>query len=64
MVESDLRERYGQIVFSTRIRENATIVQAPIVSLDIVSYAPKSNGAIDYGALCGELIDRLKEKGE
>lgn len=63
MVETDLRERYGDVVFSTRIRENATIVQAPIVSLDIVSFAPKSNGAVDYRALCQELIRRLEELG-
>ena len=59
MVETDLRDRYGDIVFSTRIRENATIVQAPIMSLDIVSFAPKSNGAVDYTALCDELVARL-----
>ena len=60
MVETDLRNRYGDVVFVTRIRENATIVQAPIMSLDIVSYAPKSNGAVDYAALCDELTARLK----
>ena len=59
MVETDLRDRYGDIVFTTRIRENATIVQAPIMSLDIVSFAPKSNGAVDYTALCDELVARL-----
>ena len=64
MVENDLRERYGNLVFATRIRENATIVQAPIVSLDIVSYAPKSNGAVDYSSLCDELTDRLNDVGE
>ena len=64
MVETDLRYRYGKIVFETRIRENATIVQAPIVSLDIVSHAPKSIGAIDYSALCDELTDRLNDVGE
>jgi hypothetical protein len=30
------------------------------MSLDIVSYAPKSNGAVDYAALCDELTARLK----
>lgn len=62
MVEKDLRERYGEMVFPTRIRENATIVQAPVMSLDIVSYDPKCNGAIDYAALMVELIDRLNKK--
>ena len=30
------------------------------MSLDIVSYAPKSNGAVDYSALSAELTARLK----
>lgn len=48
LVEEDLRSRYGQLVFETRIRENAAVVQAPIMNMDIVSYDPKSNGAKDY----------------
>lgn len=61
MVESDVRERYGELVFETKIRENATIVQAPVVSLDIVSYDPKCNGALDYKALMGEILEKYEK---
>lgn len=59
IVEGDLRERFNDKVFATRIRENATIVQAPVVCLDIVSYDPKCNGAVDYTALLEEIMIRL-----
>ena len=60
MVETDLRDRYGPMVFPTKIRENATIVQAPVMSLDIISYDPKCNGALDYSAFLEEIRDRVK----
>lgn len=60
MVEQDLRCRYGDLVFPTKIRENATIVHAPIMSLDIISYDPKCNGARDYAGLLKEIEERLK----
>lgn len=60
MVESDLRGRFGELVFKSKIRENATIVQAPVMSLDIISYDPKCNGAIDYTVFLRELEERLE----
>ena len=60
MGEQDLREHYGALVFPTKIRENATIVHAPIMSLDIISYDPKCNGAKDYAALLKEIEERLR----
>lgn len=44
---------------AVKIRENATIVHAPIMSLDIISYDPKCNGAKDYGELLKEIEERL-----
>lgn len=63
LIEDDLRKRYGDLVYKTRIRENAAVVQAPVMSLDIVSYAPKSNGALDYQELMNEIL-LLKKKQE
>ena len=60
VVENDLRDRYGEMVFPTKIREKATIVQAPVMSLDIISYDPKCNGALDYASLLIEIRKRLK----
>lgn len=59
IVDRDLRERYKGVVFNTRIRENATIVQAPVMSRDIYSYDPKCNGSVDYCALLEEMRERL-----
>lgn len=61
MVEGNLRERFGKMVFNTKIRENATIVQAPVTCLDIISYDPKCNGALDYKAFLKELSERFDE---
>ena len=60
LVEKDLRGHYGDLVFPTKIRENATIVHAPIMSLDIISYDPKCNGARDYADLLKEIEERLQ----
>ena len=51
-------------VFNTKIRENATIVQAPVTCLDIISYDPRCNGAIDYKEFLDELSDRLEMHGK
>ena len=61
MVESDLRKNFRDLVFKTRIRENATIVQAPVMHLDIYSYDPKCNGAVDYAALLDELVAKMEQ---
>ena len=44
-------------VFATKIRESISIKEAQAVSLDIFSYAPKSNGAKDYEAFCKEVFN-------
>jgi len=43
-------------VYSTFIRENIALAEAPSAGLDIFRYAPESNGATDYSELCKELI--------
>lgn len=60
LVEHDLRERFGDLVMPTKIRENATVVQAPVMSKDIYTYDPKSNGAIDYISLLKDVKGRLE----
>ena len=46
----------GFPVFATRIRDNVALGEAPAAGLDIFRYAPKSNGAADYAALCSEYL--------
>lgn len=58
VVDSKIREQYGDIVFQTRIRENVKLAECPITRKDIHEYAPESNGAKDYDKLTEEIIIR------
>lgn len=55
-VLSAIRERYGDKVFNSRIRENIAIAEAPLAHCSIFDYAPDSNGATDYMALAKEML--------
>ena len=58
-IESRLRDAMGGLVFSTKIRKNVRIAEAPLESQNIVDYAPDSNGAHDYQDLAKEIIQKL-----
>lgn len=47
-------EAAGFDVFDAKIRENVALGEAPAAGIDIFRYAPKSNGAADYGAMLAE----------
>lgn len=52
-------ERYfPDEVFSTKIRDNIALAEAPAQGIDIFRYSPKSSGAEDYLALSRELLDK------
>ena len=60
-VERQLRDSLGDTVFQTKIRKNVSLAEAPYEVTDIVSYAPKSNGAADYLDFTRELLgEKLK----
>ncbi|HIF32663.1 MAG: AAA family ATPase [Pirellulaceae bacterium] len=48
-------------IFSTRIRRNIRLAEAPSFGQSIFEYAPQSNGAQDYRALTDELIAQQAE---
>ena len=48
-------EAAGFQVYSTKIRDNVALGEAPAAGLDIFRYAPRSNGAADYSALADEI---------
>ena len=60
IVVEQIRERYGSKVFSTKIRENIALAEAPLEGEDIFTYAPDSNGAKDYDSLAEEILSRWK----
>ena len=55
-IEEGLRSQLGSLVFKTKIRKNIRVAEAPMVSENIMKYAPKSNGAQDYKAFVDELL--------
>ncbi len=57
-VESMIRERYGEKVFDTKIRENIALAEMPVTGESIFEYDSKSNGAADYMALACEVEQR------
>ena len=59
-IEKGLRTQLHEMVFSTKIRKNVTIAQAPLETVNIVDYDKKSNGAIDYMSLVDEFLERMK----
>ena len=46
----------GFPAFRAVIRENVALGEAPAVGVDIFRYAPRSNGAADYTAVCAEFL--------
>ncbi|MBL7816713.1 MAG: ParA family protein [Saprospiraceae bacterium] len=57
-----LIERFGDKVFSTKIRTNIALAKAQEKGLDIFKFDRRSNGAIDYAALADELYQKLKKE--
>ena len=51
-------EAAGIPTYKTRIRDNVALGEAPAVGLDVLRYAPRSNGATDYNALADEIQAR------
>lgn len=58
-VLASLRERFGDQVLTSLVRENVRLAEAPSFALPITKYDPKSGGAKDYRAVAAELHGRL-----
>lgn len=55
-----VRERFGNRVFKTIIRENIAVAEAPSFGQSIFEYSHRSYGAEDYLALCREVIRKRR----
>lgn len=60
-VETAIREKFGDIVFSTKIRKNIAVAEAPIAKKDILSYNPSCNGAKDFRELTQEILKKYEK---
>ena len=57
-IVDSVQEHFRAELFDTKIRTNVALAESPSRGLDIFRYAPDSNGAEDYTALCTEVIKR------
>jgi len=59
-VVDTIHKYFGDKVFSTYIRDNVALAEAPASRKDIFEYSPKSPGAVDYLALSREFLERME----
>lgn len=55
-VADTIRSYFGELVFSTVIRSNVALAEAPAGGQTIFEYSPKSTGAEDYASLADEVL--------
>ena len=55
-IEEGLLEQTQIKIFKTKIRKNIKVAEAPLEEINIIEYAPKSNGALDYISFVNEFI--------
>lgn len=60
-VVDTIQKYFGERVFKTLIRDNVALAEAPAQRKDIFAYNSRSNGAVDYLALCKEIVARVEE---
>lgn len=60
-VKKKLKLRFGDNLLNTCIRKNVRLKEAPASGESIFTYADRSSGALDYKALCSEMLNKLKE---
>lgn len=56
-----LEENYPSILFETKIRENVSLAETPLLSGNVFKEFPNSSGAQDYKALTDEILRREKK---
>lgn len=49
-------------IFQTKIRRNIKLAECPSFGQTIIAYGPASNGASDYRALAGEVVEMTKPR--
>ncbi|MFM2269237.1 MAG: hypothetical protein RL757_2678 [Bacteroidota bacterium] len=59
-VVETIHKYFGEKVFSTYIRDNVALAEAPAQRKDIFAYNHRSSGAEDYLSLCKELLARTE----
>jgi len=55
-VQRQMREFFGDLVFDTVIHRTTRLAEAPSAGEPILTYDPKSKGAVEYRALAEEIV--------
>ncbi len=56
-----IRTVFGEVMFKTKISKNVRLEESPAYKETILTFAPKSPGAVEYKRLAGEVIQRVEE---
>jgi chromosome partitioning protein len=56
-----IRTVFGEVLFKTKISKNVRLEESPAYKETILTFAPKSPGAIEYKKLAAEVIQRVEE---
>jgi len=58
-----IRSVFGEVLFKTKITKNVRLEESPAYKETILTYAPKSPGAVEYKKLAAEVIQRVEANG-
>jgi len=61
-VSDQLLEHFGDKVYRTLIPRNVTVAEAPSYGLPVIRYDPRSQGALAYLSLAGEMLRRQRKR--
>jgi chromosome partitioning protein len=59
-IQQQMRKLFGDLVFDTVIHKSLRLAEAPSAGESILTYAPRSRGAVDYRCLVEEIINVKK----
>jgi len=60
-MEEVLRENYGDLVFTTKIRKRVKVEESPAFQQPITEYEPNGDSAKEFKKLAGELLKRIEK---
>jgi chromosome partitioning protein len=56
-----IRSVFGEVLFKTKISKNVRLEESPAYKETILTFAPKSPGAVEYKKLAVEVVQRVEE---
>ncbi len=56
-----IRSVFGEVLFRTKISKNVRLEESPAYKETILTFAPKSPGAVEYKKLAAEVVHRVEE---